>query len=360
MIGAQAVGQTDLTVRGLAEPAMAAEDQLALAMDPKYAAALADGAAQAAVLWQEADWQGMELAAAILVKRPRYALSGLTAAHEVAPDLGLGASGAEPAIHPTAIVAPDAEIGPGSRIGPFVVIGPGVRIGEGARIGAHSSLGAGVVLGARALLHPGVRIGDRVRIGERFRCHSNTVIGADGFSFVTPEPGAIEEVKRTFGNAAGARQGDYARIASLGTVVIGDDVEMGANCSIDRGTIADTRIGNGTKLDNQVHVGHNVQVGETCLLCGQVGIAGSAVIGNRVVLAGQVGVADHTHVGDDVIAGGASKIHNNIPAGRVVMGSPAIPMEQNIQAYKLYRRLPRLAAKLAALEKTVSKLVGKD
>lgn len=354
LVGGEACGQTDLTVSGLAEPASATPKQLALAMSPKFAECLVDGKAQAAILWADADWQGLGLKAAILVGRTRYALSGLTA--RFAPDPFI----AEPGVHPSAVIDPTATLAPGAAVGPFVIIGPGATIGAHARIGAHTTIGRGAVIGADALLHPGVRIADDVRIGQRFRGHSNSVIGSDGFSYVTPEPDAVEQVKKTFGNEIGAHQSEYSRIASLGSVVIGDDVEVGANCSVDKGTVANTSIGDGTKLDNLVHVGHNVQVGRTCLLCAQVGIAGSSTIGDRVVLAGQVGVADHTRVGNDVIAGGASKIHNNIPDGRVVMGSPAIRMDENIAAYKAIRRLPRLVAKVAGLEKTVSKLNQKD
>jgi UDP-3-O-[3-hydroxymyristoyl] glucosamine N-acyltransferase len=138
--------------------------------------------------------------------------------------------------------------------------------------------------------------------------------------------------------------------------VLGDDVEVGANVAIDRGTISATRVGRGTKLDNLVHIGHNVQVGEDCLLCGQVGIAGSARIGNRVVLGGQCGVSDNIFVGDDVIAGGATKIFTNAPAGRVLLGSPAMRMETNVEAWKNIRRLGRLFDQVADLRKAVARL----
>ncbi|MFV2035782.1 MAG: UDP-3-O-(3-hydroxymyristoyl)glucosamine N-acyltransferase, partial [Halocynthiibacter sp.] len=140
----------------------------------------------------------------------------------------------------------------------------------------------------------------------------------------------------------------WTRIHSLGAVDIGDDVEVGANVTIDRGTIRATRIGRGTKLDNQVHLGHNVEIGEDCLLCGQVGVAGSARIGNRVVLGGQCGVSDNIFIGDDVVAGGATKIFTNAPAGRVLLGSPAVKMESQVEMQKALRRLPRLLRDLRA------------
>ena len=147
----------------------------------------------------------------------------------------------------------------------------------------------------------------------------------------------------------------WTRIHSLGSVEIGDDVEIGANSSIDRGTIRATRIGNRTKLDNLVHIGHNVEVGEDALLCGQVGIAGSTRIGNRVVLGGQVGVSDNIFVGDDVVAGGASKILTKVPAGRVILGYPAMKMDLFLEASRNWRRLPRLMDDIKALKKAVLK-----
>jgi UDP-3-O-[3-hydroxymyristoyl] glucosamine N-acyltransferase len=182
------------------------------------------------------------------------------------------------------------------------------------------------------------------------------VIGADGFSFVTPEKSGVEEIRETLGQRTEITAQSWTRIHSLGAVTIGDHVEIGANTCIDRGTIRDTVIGNGTKLDNLVHVGHNVQIGQDCLLCGQVGIAGSARIGDRVVLAGQCGVNDNIFVGDDVIAGGGTKIFTNAPAGRVLLGYPAVRMETHVDMQKALRRLPRLAARVAEIEKVISNL----
>ena len=135
---------------------------------------------------------------------------------------------------------------------------------------------------------------------------------------------------------------------------------IGANSTIDRGTIRSTRVGTGTKIDNLVHIGHNVSVGRDCLLCGQVGIAGSARIGDRVVLGGQCGVSDNIFVGDDVVAGGSTKIYSNAPAGRVLLGSPAQKMDAQIELYKAQRRLPRLMAQFAELQKTVKELVARS
>ncbi|MBN2907165.1 MAG: UDP-3-O-(3-hydroxymyristoyl)glucosamine N-acyltransferase [Rhodobacteraceae bacterium] len=352
-LGARVEGDASLSVRCAAEPAQAGPDALALAMDPKYADGLAQGAARAAILWEGADWRALGLQAAIFVPRPRYAMSGLTRLMDPGPEIA-------PGIHPSAVIDPSAQIGPGAAIGPLVVIGARAVIGAGARIAPHVSVAEQAQIGDDALLLAGVRIGARVRIGDRFVAQPGAVIGADGFSFVTPEKSAVENVRDTLGDTGGAGGQSWTRIHSLGSVVIGADVEIGANACIDRGTIRDTVIGPGCKLDNMVHIGHNVVIGRDCLLCGQVGIAGSARIGDRVVMAGQCGVNDNIFVGDDVIAGGGTKIFTNAPAGRVLLGYPAMKMQAHIEAYKALRRLPRLFAQVAELQKAVPKHLKSD
>lgn len=345
-LGAEAAGDLDLTVNGAAEPQAAGSDTLALAMDPRYADGIAKGQARAAMVWPGADWQGMGLQAAIFAPRGRLAMAGLTRLMDPGPDIA-------PGVHAMAIVHPSAFVGEGAAIGPFVTIGAGVVLGAGARIASHVSIAEGAQIGADALILQGARIGARVTIGDRFICQPGAVIGADGFSFVTPEKSGVEEIRETLGTREGIKDQSWTRIHSLGAVTIGDNVEIGANVCIDRGTIRDTSIGSGTKLDNLVHIGHNVQIGRDCLLCGQVGIAGSARIGDRVVMGGQCGVNDNIFVGNDVIAGGATKIFTNAPAGRVLLGYPAVKMETHVEMQKALRRLPRLAARVAALEKGV-------
>ena len=346
-LGAEAVGEVSLRVARASEPAMAGPDDLALAMDPRYADGLAKGKARAAMLWPGADWQGLGLKAAIFAPRGRLAMAGLSRMMDPGPDLA-------PGVHAMTAIDPTAEIGAGAAIGPFVSIGRGARIGARVRIAAHVSIAEDAVIGDDALILHGAHIGARVEIGHRFICQPGAVIGADGFSFVTPEKSGVEEIRETLSQRNEIHEQSWTRIHSLGAVTIGDDVEIGANCTIDRGTIRNTVIGRGTKLDNQVHIGHNVQVGEDTLLCGQVGIAGSSRIGNRVVLAGQVGVNDNIFVGDDVIAGGGTKIFTNAPKGRVLLGYPAVKMETHVEIQKALRRLPRLGPRVAALEAVIS------
>lgn len=339
-LGAQAAGDLAIEVIGAAEPATATAQHLALAMDPKYADGLAKGSAVAALLWQGADWQALGLKAAIFAPRGRLAMAGLSRMLDAGPVIA-------PGIHPLAVVDPSARIGPGAAIGPFVVIGADVVIGQNARIASHVSIAEGAQIGVDALILQGARIGARVVIGDRFICQPGAVIGADGFSFVTPEKSGVEEIRETLGQREAVTAQSWTRIHSLGAVSIGNDVEIGANTCIDRGTIRDTVVGDGTKLDNLVHIGHNVQVGRDCLLCGQVGIAGSSRIGDRVVLAGQCGVNDNIFVGDDVIAGGGTKIFTNAPAGRVLLGYPAVKMETHLEMQKALRRLPRMMKTLS-------------
>ena len=351
-LGAEAFGDLSLEIFAVNAPEKAGANELALGMDPSYEEALLASNARAAIVWPDADWEAMGFKAAIIAPRSRYTLSGVTHLFEKKPVIEAG-------IHPTAIIADTAQIGKNPAIGAFVVIGENVHIGDNARILSHSSISEGARIGNNALLYNSVRIGARVEIGDAFICQAGTVIGVDGFSYVTPKPGAIEEAKATGQISKQGETQGFARINSLGTVVIGNNVEMGANCAIDRGTIENTTIGNGTKFDNLVHIGHNVTIGETCLICGQVGIAGSTVVGDRVVLGGQVGLADHITVGSDVIAAGKSGVSSNVPSGRVIMGSPAMKMELNVEAYKALRRLPRTLAKFLQLERTVQDLVSK-
>ncbi len=346
-LGAEAVGDVDQLITGPCEPAKAKAGEIALAMDETYGEDLLRSEATTAILWPGADWQALGLTAAIFAPRARYALSGVTAVFGVEPDIAEG-------IHPTAVIDPTADIGDNPAIGPFVVIGRNVSIGANTRVLSHTSIAENVSIGKNALIYEGVRIRARVRIGDDFICQPNAVIGGDGFSFVTPEAGAIE-VARSMSQEVSGGDSEYARINSLGTVVIGDRVEVGANSTIDRGTISDTVIGTGTKIDNLVQVGHNVKVGKHCLLCGMAGIAGSAILHDRVILGGNAGVMDHVTVGANSIATGKAAVLSNVPPNRVVMGNPAMPMKASVDSYKALRRLPRLARKLDELQKQVSK-----
>lgn len=236
-------------------------------------------------------------------------------------------------IHPTAIVAPLSRLGANVSLGPYVVIGEDVHIGDGTQIGAHSMIGAGCWIGQNCRIHPRVVSYAGVRIGHRVEIHSGAVLGADGFGFAFD----------------GER---YWKFPQAGIVEIGDDVEIGANATIDRGSLDDTRIHEGVKLDNLVHVGHNVQIGKHTVIAAQTGISGSSTLGQFVVVGGQVGIADHCTLEDGSIAGAQAGIPTGktIRKGQTVWGTPARPLDKFKEAYFWFARLPELAERLKKLE----------
>ncbi|QPM89746.1 UDP-3-O-(3-hydroxymyristoyl)glucosamine N-acyltransferase [Pseudooceanicola algae] len=352
-LGCVAVGDTSLMVDGLAEPATAGPTTLALAMKPAFAEGLAHGQARAAILWEGADWQSYGLEAAVFSPRPRLALSTLTSMLDPGP-------GFTPGIHPSAVVDPTAILGEGVSVGPFTLISAGARIGAGSSIGPQCHIGPDVEIGEGALMHSGVKIGRGVRIGARFRVHQNAVIGSDGFSFVTAEVSNVERMRSSLVAEVDDSEQSWIRIHSLGSVEIGDDVEVGAMTAIDSGTARATRIGSRTKIDNLCHIAHNCIIGTNCLLAAFAGVAGSTRIGNNVVFGGRAGVADNLKVGDGAIISAAAVVLQNVPAGRVVMGHPALKLDQNIAIYKALRRLPRMAQHVADLQKAVFKRSEND
>ncbi|RED11205.1 UDP-3-O-(3-hydroxymyristoyl)glucosamine N-acyltransferase [Pontivivens insulae] len=346
LLGADAAGDLHAIVSRPAQPDEAREGDLALAMEPRFLDALATSPARVAIVLSGTDWSALGLDAVLFSGRSKYTLAGLSRVFDTQPSLPEG-------IHPTAVVDDTATLGEGCRIGPYVVIGPQVAIGARARIEAHVSIGARSVVGDDAQIFAGCRIAHDVRIGDRFIGQSNAVIGGDGFSFVSPQPSAAETYMATGSIEQSMKVTEYVRINSLGGVVIGDDVEVGPAATIDKGTVTDTRIGNGTKLDSQAHVGHNVQIGENVLLCGQSGIAGSTKIGDRVILGGQVGVADNISIGADSIALAGSGVTTRVPERTVVMGYPALKQDVFLNIFKAMRRLPRMAQKLTEMQKQV-------
>ncbi|SMH52852.1 UDP-3-O-(3-hydroxymyristoyl)glucosamine N-acyltransferase [Azospirillum agricola] len=348
-LDAHVEGDASLVIRRAVHPSEAeGPEDLALAMDKELLALLPGSKAVAAVVAEGAEVpDGIQ--GRIVVKRPRYAMAGLLDVFERPVH-------AEPGIHPQAYVAPDAVVADDASIAPFAYVGPRARVGAGAVVLPHVTVGADAVIGEGSLLHPGARIGERVVLGARCIIHPNAAVGNDGFSFVTPEPGSVESAKTT-GRVVGTNV-LIRRVNSIGTVVLGDDVEVGAGATIDRGTVTATRIGNGTKIDNLVQIGHNVQVGTNCMLCGHVGIAGSTIIGDRVVLAGKVGVADHVKIGSDAVVAANSGVGTDIPPKSVYMGYPAVPRTRAFEQYKGLARLKRLFADVADLKTRLRALDG--
>jgi UDP-3-O-[3-hydroxymyristoyl] glucosamine N-acyltransferase len=347
-LSASFIGDGEIEIQRIADPATeTGASDLAVAITPNSVAALESCRARAAVVAVGCDGPLERFDAVITVGRPRVALAILT--NLFARPIGIDAK-----IHPTAVIAADSEIADGVGIGAFTVLGSRARIGSDTMIQAHVTIGADVTIGSGCLIYPGARIGDGTRIGDRAILHHNVSIGADGFSFVTPDRGSVESAKAV-GRVEVSNAG-LMRINSIGTVVLEDDVEVGANSAIDRATLAATRIGRNTKIDNLVQIGHNVVVGENCLICGMAGISGSVTIGDRVVLGGGVGIADNVTIGSDAVIGAGSAVASNVPAKGVVVGRPAIPRERAFEQLRLVGRLRSLFADVARLKERIQLL----
>ena len=229
-----------------------------------------------------------------------------------------------PGIHPSALVDPSAQIDPTAEIGPFVSIGPVTRIGARTRISAACQIGASVTIGDDCVLHPRISIYDRILIGARCTVHSGAVIGADGFGF----------------EMAG---GAYRKVPQVGTVEIGDDVEIGANTCIDRATLGATVIGNGTKLDNMVHIAHNCRIGSHVVIAAQTGLAGGVTVGDHAIMGGQVGVGDKARIEAKAVVGSGAGILTSkiVRAGEPVWGTPARPLRQYLAQLATLARLAK-------------------
>jgi UDP-3-O-[3-hydroxymyristoyl] glucosamine N-acyltransferase len=254
----------------------------------------------------------------IRIKNPRLAMARVVELFHPPPPRQTG-------IHPTAVIGNEVTIGEDVAIGAYAVIGDRVEIGARSSVGAGCVVGERSAMGEDCVLYPRVTLYPGVRLGSRVILHSGCVIGSDGFGYV-------------FEN------GRYTKFPQVGTVEIGDDVEVGANTSIDRGALGPTRIGRGTKIDNLVQIAHNVQIGENCVIASQTGISGSVVIEDNVVIAGQVGIGDHARIEKGAVLGGQCGIlpHKIVRAGQTVWGTPARPLKEYLEQQALVARLPRL------------------
>ncbi len=246
----------------------------------------------------------------------------------------------EKGVHSTAVIESDAYIGKGVTIREGCYVGHHARIDDGVILYPHVTVGDGAQIGAGSVLYPSVVIYRQVHIGKRVSIHAGSVIGSDGFGYVFD----------------GAR---HQKVPQVGTVIIEDDVEIGANVCIDRATMGATRVGEGTKIDNLTQIAHNVQIGKNCVLCGQVGLSGSVVIEDNVMMAGQVGLRDHVKIGKGAILGAKSGIMADIPAGEFVMGSPSLPQREYMRVQAVSRKLPEMARQVRKLEKMVEALSAK-
>ena len=244
-------------------------------------------------------------------------------------------------VHPTAIIAPSAQVDATAHIGPYCVVHEKVRIGARSILQGGNHIGIGCQIGEDANLFPNVTLYPLSEIGNRVRIHAGTVIGSDGFGYVQDN-------------------GIHRKVPQIGNVIIHDDVEIGSNVSIDRGALGPTIIGKGTKIDNLVQIGHNVSLGEYCLVISQVGIAGSTKIGNHVILAGQAGLAGHLKIGNRVTIAAQAGVMNNIDDGEKWLGSPAQPDRQTKRQLIAIQHLPDLLKRVAELEKRMSAEMEKE
>ena len=246
----------------------------------------------------------------------------------------------EQGVHRTAVIESDAIIGKNVTIREGCYVGHHARIDDGAVLYPHVTVGDGAQIGAGTIIYPSVVIYRQVHIGKRVRIHSGSVLGSDGFGYVFD----------------GER---HQKVPQIGTVIIEDDVEIGANVCIDRATMGATRVGEGTKVDNLTQIAHNVQVGKNCVICGQVGLSGSVIIEDNVSMAGQVGLRDHVKIGKGAILGAKAGIMADIPPGEFVMGSPSLPQREYLRVHAASRKLPDMAKQLRRLEKQVEELTAK-
>lgn len=339
-LGGELLGNPKIEIRRVVHPSYAeSEHDLALVYSASVAPIVKERGVQTALVPLTPDVPGIPNQ--IKVKRPRVALARLLEIFARPPIV-------PPGIHPTAFVDPTAVIAADVSVGPLCRIGPGTKIGAGTQLVSGVQIGAEVGIGSGCLLFSGVCVGDRVRIGDRVIIKANAAIANDGFSFQTVEPGSAEVVRKT--GKVQPTESRILRINSVGTVVIGDDVEIGACTCIDRATLHETRIGNGTKIDNLVQIAHNVQIGENCVVVAMAGIAGSATIGNRVVIAAQAGIPDHTTVGDDSLIMPQAGVTGHLPARSYVGGTPAVPRKQALQDLMQVKRIKGLGKRIKELE----------
>jgi UDP-3-O-[3-hydroxymyristoyl] glucosamine N-acyltransferase len=322
-IDARLEGDAALEITGVAAPERAATKQVIYVEAAKHAGRAAASQASCVIAGEEIVLPGKTV---LRSAKPKVAFAKAAALLLERAPIATG-------IHATAIVAPLARIGANVGIGPYAVIGEDAHVGDGTQIGAHCVIGAGSWIGANCRIHPRVTFYAAVRVGNRVEIHAGAVLGADGFGFAFD--GEI-----------------YWKFPQAGLVEIADDVEIGANTTIDRGSLDDTRIAEGVKLDNLVHVGHNVQIGAHTVIAAQTGISGSSKLGHHVVVGGQVGIADHCTLEDGSIAGAQAGIPTGkiIRKGQTVWGTPARPLEQFKEAYFWFARLPELAERLKTIE----------
>jgi UDP-3-O-[3-hydroxymyristoyl] glucosamine N-acyltransferase len=328
-IGAKLEGDGGIELRAVAAPERAGPHDLTYAEAARHAERASSSAALCVIAGD-----GIRVSGKTVLRHGQPKLAFAKAAALLLERAPIAAG-----IHETAIVAPLAHLGAGVSIGPYAVIGEDTHVGDGTQIGAHCVIAAGCWIGTNCRIHARVTLYSGVRLGDRVEIHAGAVIGADGFGYAYGE-------------------GRYWKFPQVGIVEIGEDAEIGANTTIDRGSLEDTRIAEGVKLDNLVHVGHNCQIGAHTVIAALTGISGSCVFGKHVVIGGQAGFGEHCRLEDGAVIGGQSGVLGGkiIRSGQTVWGTPARTMDKFKEQYVWHTRLPELAARIKELE---TKLGGK-
>ena len=330
-LGGTVAGDESKTVSGVASLDDAADHQITFLANPRYAPKVASTSAGAVVLPPGADRHGRN---AILVANPYLAFAKLLTLFHVAPREPRG-------VMEGALIGRDVIMGKDVTVYPGAVVGDGVTLGDRVTLYPGAVIYDGVTVGCDVTLHANVVVYQGCRIGNRVTIHAGTIVGSDGFGYAPDGDG-------------------FYKIPQLGIVIIEDDVEIGANTTIDRAALTATRIGRGTKIDNLVMIAHNCVIGENCTIVSQVGISGSTKLGKRVTLAGQVGVAGHLEIGDNVMVGAKSGIPGNVPAGSMLSGIPAYNHRDWLRVSAMMPKLPEMKKTLAELEKRVRELEEKQ
>ncbi|WP_449245199.1 UDP-3-O-(3-hydroxymyristoyl)glucosamine N-acyltransferase [Desulfobacca acetoxidans] len=327
LVGGECRGPEDLPLSGINAIDQAGPHEITFVTRPKFARRVEQSCAGAFIVSPHLGHLGRPL---LITDDPYLAYAKI--AEVFAPPLWRW-----PGVSNQAYLGNACRLGEQVSIAPFVWIGDNVSLGDRAILLPGVVVGNGVSIGADVVLHPNVTIRDGCTIGNRVIIHGGAVIGADGFGFAPDRE-------------------SFHKIPQLGSVVIEDDVEIGANCTIDRGALGDTRICRGVKIDNLVQVAHNVVIGENSIIVAQVGISGSTQVGRNVMLAGQVGLVGHITIGDGVRIGAQSGVSNSVPAGQTVMGSPVLPHGEFLRMITVQKKLPEMYNRIKMLEKQVAKL----
>lgn len=329
LVGGVVVGDPETVITGLNGIEQAQVGDLTFLSNPRYARHLETTCASAILAPPELDAQDKTL---IRVKNPYAAFVQVLRAWAEPLKVTLPEG-----VHETAVLGSDVILGEHAAIGPHVYVGDGTRLGNGVVLHHGASIGAGCTIGDETVLYPNVVVRERVIIGARCILHAGAVIGSDGFGFAP-------------------LGGSWFKIPQVGTVVIGDDVEIGSNTAIDRATFGRTVVGRGTKIDNLVQVGHNVQIGEHCVISGMAGIAGSTIIGDHVTIAAQVGIADHLEIGEGVTLGARAAVGQSVKPGKVMSGHPLMEHQDELRMLAAMRRLPDMPRRLRDVERRIQSL----